>query len=202
MEVILANVTIDPKSTALLIQDMQNELLKGSMPVMPLSGPQIIANCQKLLEKARQVGMPVIYIRVSRRPDRKDAPRPPFGAPSGPAAGPRLTEGTADAEIVPELAPHPDDPVVTKHTTSPFNTTDIEVYLRRFGISTLILTGYSTTGVVEGSLRDARDKDYDCIVVRDCCAAATQQEHNTCMDIIFPRMAWVASIDEVIKAIK
>ena len=92
--------------------------------------------------------------------------------------------------------------MVTKHTTSPFNTTDIEVYLRRFGISTLILTGYSTTGVVEGSLRDAQDKDYDCIVVRDCCAAATQQEHNTCMDIVIPRMAWVASIDEVIKAIK
>jgi biuret amidohydrolase len=162
MEVILADVTIDSKSTALLIQDMQNKLLKGNMPVMPLSGPQIIANCQKLLEKARQVGMPVIYVRVSRRPDRKDSPRPPFGAPPGPAAGPRLTEGTADAEIVSELAPRPEEPVLTKHTTSPFNTTDIEVYLRRFGISTLILTGYSTTGVVEGSLRDARDKDYDC----------------------------------------
>ena len=198
----MAEVTIDSKSTALLIQDMQNELLKGSIPVTPLSGPQLIGNCQRLLEKARQVDMPVIYVRVSRRPDRKDAPRPPFGAPPGPAAGPRLTEGTEDAQIVSELAPRPGDPVVTKHTTSPFNTTDIEVYLRRFGINTLILTGYSTTGVVEGSLRDARDKDYDCIVVRDCCAAATEQEHNTCMDIVFPRMAWVASVDEVIKAIK
>jgi nicotinamidase-related amidase len=113
-----------------------------------------------------------------------------------------LPRGLRDAQIVPELAPRPEDSVVTKHTTSPFNTTDIEVYLRRFGINTLILTGYSTTGVVEGSLRDARDKDYDCIVVRDCCAAATEQEHNTCMDIVFPRMAWVASVDEVIDAIK
>ena len=92
--------------------------------------------------------------------------------------------------------------MVTKHTTSPFNTTDIEVYLRRYGITTLILTGYSTTGVVEGSLRDARDKDYDCVVVRDCCAAGTVQEHDTCMDIVFPRMAWVAGVDEVIAAIK
>ena len=92
--------------------------------------------------------------------------------------------------------------MVIKHTTGPFNTTDIEVYLRRFGVKTLILTGYSTTGVVEGSLRDARDKDYDCVVVRDCCAAATAQEHNTCMDIVFPRMAWGASLDEVVDAIK
>jgi nicotinamidase-related amidase len=64
----MADVTINPQNTALLIQDMQNELLKGHMPVMPLSGPQLIANCQKLLEKARQAGMPVIYVRVSRRP--------------------------------------------------------------------------------------------------------------------------------------
>ena len=87
------------------------------------------------------------------------------------------------------------------HTTSPFNTTHIEVYLRRFGITTLILTGYSTTGVVEDSLRDAKDKDYDCVLVRDCCAAATEQEQSTCMDIVFPRMAWVADADEVIAAI-
>ncbi len=112
-----------------------------------------------------------------------------------------LVAGTRGAEIVEELAPRPEDAVVTKHTTSPFHTTDISVYLRRFGITTLILTGYSTTGVVEGSLRDARDQDYDCVVVRDCCAAGTVQEHEVCMDIIFPRMAWVANADAVIAAI-
>ena len=56
--------------------------------------------------------------------------------------------------------------------------------------------------MVVGSLRDARDKDYDCVVVRDCCAAGTAQEHDTCMDVVFPRMAWVAGAEEVIGAIK
>ncbi len=198
----MADVTIDPKRSALLLQDLQNELLKGGRPVVPLGGAQIIANCQKLLARAREVGMPVIHVRVSRRPDLKDAPRPPLGAPPGAGGAPGLIEGTPGAEVVSELEPRPEDVVVTKHTTSPFNTTDIEVYLRRYGVTTLILTGYSTTGVVEGSLRDARDKDYDCVVVRDCCAAGTVQEHDTCMDIVFPRMAWVASLDEVINAIK
>ena len=199
----MPDTTIDPKRTALLIQDMQNELIKGgAMPVQPLSGAEIIGNSARLLEKARASGMVVIYVVVNRRPDRRDAPRPPFGAPASAAdAGPRLTTGTPDADVVEELAPRPEDPFVIKHTTSPFNATDIEVYLRRFGITTLILTGYSTTGVVEGSLRDARDKDYDCIVVRDCCAAGTAVEHDVCMDIIFPRMAWVATADEVIAAI-
>jgi nicotinamidase-related amidase len=198
----MATVGLNPQTSALLLQDLQNELIKGSRPVVPLSGAELIANCQKLLAKARAVGMPVIYVRVSRRPDLRDAPRPPLGAPPGAAGAPSLIEGTEGAAIVAELAPHPEEVVVTKHTTSPFYTTDLGVYLRRFGISTLLLTGYSTTGVVEGMLRDARDQDYDCVVVRDCCAAATVQEHDTCMDLIFPRMAWVASVAEVINAIR
>jgi nicotinamidase-related amidase len=146
--------------------------------------------------------MPVIHVRVARRPDLKDAPRPPLGTPPGSSGAPSLIESSEGAAIVAELTPRPEDVVVTKHTTSPFHTTDVGVYLRRFGVSTLLLTGYSTTGVVEGSLRDARDQDYDCVVVRDCCAAATVQEHDTCMDIVFPRMAWVASVDDVINAIR
>jgi nicotinamidase-related amidase len=198
----MADVMLNPKTSALLLQDLQNELIKSSRPVVPLSGAALIANCQKLLTKARSVGMPVIHVRVARRPDLKDAPRPPLGTSPGASGAPSLIEGSEGAAIVAELTPRSEDVVVTKHTTSPFHTTDLGVYLRRFGVSTLLLTGYSTTGVVEGSLRDARDQDYDCVVVRDCCAAATVQEHDTCMDIVFPRMAWVASVDEVINAIR
>ena len=175
----MADVTLNVKTTALLLQDLQHELIKGSRPVVPLSGTELIANCQRLLAKARAVGMPVIYVRVSRRPDLKDAPRPPLGMPPGGGGAPSLIEGTDGAAIVVELAPRPEDVVITKHTTSPFHTTDLGVYLRRFGLTTLILTGYSTTSVVEGTLRDARDQDYECVVVRDGCAAATAQEHDT-----------------------
>jgi nicotinamidase-related amidase len=146
--------------------------------------------------------MAVIYVRVARRPDLKDAPRPPLGTPPGGGGAPSLIEGTDGVAIVTELAPRPEDVVITKHTTSPFHTTDLGVYLRRFGIGTLILTGYSTMGVVEGTLRDARDQAYECVVVRDGCAAATVEEHDICMDLVFPRMAWVASVDDVINAIR
>jgi hypothetical protein len=81
------------------------------------------------------VGIPVIYVRVSRRPDLKDAPRPPLSTPPGAGGAPSLIEGSEGAAIVTELAPHPEDVVVTKHTTRPFHTTDLGVYLRRFGVS-------------------------------------------------------------------
>jgi nicotinamidase-related amidase len=55
--------------------------------------------------------------------------------------------------------------------------------------------------VVDGTLWDARDQDYDCVVVWDGCGA-TAQEHDTCMDLVFPRMAWVAMADDVINSIR
>ena len=195
----MAEVKLSPQNTGLLIQDMQNDIVKSGRPVVPLGETVLIANCKKLLVQARKLNVPVLYVQVTRRPDGRDIPKAALGSEI-PLGAPPIVAGSQGAEIVTELSPLPSEPIITKHTTSPFNTTDIEVYLRRFGINTLILTGYSTTGVVEGSLRDAKDKDYDCIVAKDCCSAATEQEHLTCMDIVFPRMAWVASGDEIIAA--
>ena len=195
----MAEVKLSPQNTGLLIQDMQNDIVKSGRPVVPLGETVLIANCKKLLVQARKLNVPVLYVQVTRRPDGRDIPRSALGSDM-PLGAPPLVAGSQGAEIVSELSPLPSEPIITKHTTSPFNTTDIEVYLRRFGITTLILTGYSTTGVVEGSLRDAKDKDYDCVVASDCCSAATEQEHLTCMDIVFPRMGWVASGDEIMSA--
>lgn len=196
----MTEVKLDRHNTGLLIQDMQNDIVKSGRPVVPLGEIALIDNCKKLLIQARRLDIPILYVQVTRRADGRDAPRPALGTEIPIGGPPPLIEGTHGAEIVSELTPLSTEPIITKHTTSPFNTSDIEVYLRRFGITTLILSGYSTTGVVEGSLRDARDKDYDCVVAQDCCAAATEQEHLTCMDIIFPRMAWVANVDEIMSA--
>src|SRR6266571_1069454 len=100
----MADVVLNPKTSALLLQDLQNELIKGNRPVVPLSGAALIANCQKLLTKARAVGMPVIYVRVARRPDLRDAPRPPLGSLPGAGSPPSLIEGSSGAEIVADLA--------------------------------------------------------------------------------------------------
>ena len=88
----MADVTINPRSSALLIQDMQNDIVKSDRPVVPMGGAALIENCQKLLTKAHDVGMPVIYVQVNRRRDGKDAPRPALGAPPA-AGGPALIEG-------------------------------------------------------------------------------------------------------------
>jgi len=95
----MPDVRISPRTSALLLQDLQNDIIKSNRPVLPMGSQQLIANCQKLLLKARQVGMPVIYVQVIRRRDLKDAPRPPLGAAAAPAGGPALTEGTEGAKV-------------------------------------------------------------------------------------------------------
>ena len=193
---------IDPNNSALLLMDLQNDLVKGGMPVEPMGSEALIGSCQKVISKAREVGIPIVYVREAYRPDDVGESPPLLGAKPSSGGGSSLTDGTRGAEIVAELSPRPEDIVVTKMTASPFNDTVLEVYLRRLGVEMLLLAGYSTTGVVAGCLRSARDKDYDCVVIRDCCGARTVQEQEVLMDITFPRMAWVATSDEVIQAIK
>ena len=63
----MAEVVLKPTPSAFLLQDVHNELMKGTRPVVPLRGAALIANCQQLRTEARMVGMPVIHIRGSRR---------------------------------------------------------------------------------------------------------------------------------------
>lgn len=57
-------------TTALLLQDLQNDLLKGSRSVLPSGSETLIANCRKLQDRARALKIPVIQVRLSRRRHR------------------------------------------------------------------------------------------------------------------------------------
>lgn len=196
----MASPRIDPKRTALVLCDFQNGLIMSNRPIEPWGAKTLIANAKKVLDHARMVGMAVVYVRVGYRQDLKDLAPKAF-EPGEHWGSPSLAVGNLEQQIVDELTPEPGDIQVTKHTISPFNNTDIEVYLRRLGVDTLILMGYSTTAVIMGSFRDAVDKDYNVAVVSDACAAGTKEEHDVSMNIIFPRNGWVGTSDEVIAAI-
>jgi len=148
--------------------------------------PPSIANCQKLLTKGAG-GWHARY-PCARGPAsglQRCAPCAIRHAPRRQWA-PSLIEGSEGAAIVTELAPRPEEVVVTKHTTSPFHTTDLGVYLRRLG-SPRCSSPVLHHRCVEGSLRDARDQDYD-VSVRGLLCRRTVQEHDTAWILSFP--AW------------
>ncbi len=170
----------DPKSTALLIIDMQRDfVMPGGFgealgnDVTPLQAT--IAPTKRVLEAARKKGMLVIHTREGHRPDLTDCPptklvrgrgKTRIGDP-GPM-GRILVRGEIGHDIVPELYPAAGEPVIDKPGKGAFYATDLELILRDRGIKTLIVCGVTTEVCVNTSVREANDRGYECVVLADC----------------------------------
>jgi nicotinamidase-related amidase len=170
----------DPKSTALLIIDMQRDfVMPGGFgealgnDVTPLQAT--IAPTKRVLEAARKKGMLVIHTREGHRPDLTDCPPTKLVRGRGKTrigdAGPMgriLVRGEIGHDIVPELVPAPGEPVIDKPGKGAFYATDLELILRDRGIKTLIVCGVTTEVCVHTSVREANDRGYECVVLADC----------------------------------
>jgi nicotinamidase-related amidase len=99
-------------------------------------------------------------------------------------------------QIHPAVAPAPDDIVVTKKRVSAFAGSDLDVVLRSMHVSSLVLAGIATSGVVLSTLRQASDLDYEVTVLRDGCADADTEVHRVLLDKVFVRQADVIGTDE------
>jgi len=170
----------DPRSTALLIIDMQRDfVMPGGFgealgnDVTPLQAT--IAPTRRVLEAARKTGMLVIHTREGHRPDLTDCPPTKLARGRGKTrigdAGPMgriLVRGAIGHDIVPELYPAAGEPVIDKPGKGAFYATDLELILRDRGIKTLIVCGVTTEVCVHTSVSEANDRGYECVVLSDC----------------------------------
>ena len=102
-------------------------------------------------------------------------------------------EGTKVCE---EVAPLPNELIITKKRVSAFTGSDLELILRSQNIKHIVLTGISTSGVVLSTLREAADKDYRITILADCCADLDEEVHRVLITKIFPRQATVINVSE------
>lgn len=141
--------TLDPTSALVLI-DLQNGV--AALPVHPHSSADVIARSAALADAFRERGLPVVLVRVSFAVDGGDI------APGRTdALRPRRAMADGWDAIVPELAGHPGDIIVTKHNWGAFYGTDLDLQLRRRGVSQVVLGGIATTLGVESSARAAHE---------------------------------------------
>jgi nicotinamidase-related amidase len=96
-----------------------------------------------------------------------------------------------------DIAPEPGDIVVRKTRVGAFSTTDLDQQLRDRGVTTLILAGISTSGVVLSTVRDAADRDYQVLILADACADPAPGVHEFLTEKIFPRQADVITSAEL-----
>lgn len=189
-------LTLDRSHTALLIMDYQQDIVTR----IAAHDPGLLDRAATVLAAARAAHIPVIYIVVRFRDGYPEvSPRNPSFAAIRTSG--RMLEGTPGAEIVAQVAPLPGEPVVAKRRTGAFSTTDLETILRAQGITTLVLMGIATSGVILSTVRWAADMDYGLVVVEDCCADGDEEVHRVLTQKVFPRQAAVVRSNAVVEAL-
>ena len=193
---------LEGKSTALILIDMINAVAKGGNEPpynVPPNRQAVIDNFVRLVAHCRQVGAPIIYITTYRRPDNSDAPA--TVADVGGGGGVPMLEGTPAVEVIDELAPQPGDYIVVKPRFSAYYGTNMDNILKSLGTETILVGGISTQRSVEGTARDAKNRDTQCVVVSDCCTAGEEDVHEMTIKHVLPLLVRVRNTDEVIAAL-
>jgi nicotinamidase-related amidase len=187
----MALTTLD-QTTALVLIDLQNGIVGHA--TAPLSGAEVLANGVKLAEGFRAAGAPVVLVRVSFAPDFSDALP---GRTEHQGFGGIPPEGWD--VIVDELSGHPGDIRVTKHNWGAFHGTDLDVQLRRRGVTQIVLGGISTSIGVESTARAAYEHGYHVTVATDAVTDTDAEAHGNSVDRIFPRLGETGSTGEILE---
>jgi nicotinamidase-related amidase len=106
------------------------------------------------------------------------------------------------SELIPELNRQPNDLVILKRQWGAFYGTDLELQLRRRGLSTIILCGIATAFGVESTARDAYERGLEQIFAEDAMTSRTAESHANAIANIFPRMGRVRSTAEIVAALR
>jgi nicotinamidase-related amidase len=188
----MAVSTLDPR-TALVVIDLQNGVT--GIPTEPHSGPEVVGHAVALADAFRAHGLPVVLVRVSFAADGADATP---GRTESSAAG-ALERPAGWDEIVDELSGHPADIVVTKRNWGAFHGTDLDVQLRRRGVTQVVLAGIATSAGVESTARAAHEHGYHVTLATDAMADRSAETHEHSVRRIFPRLGETGSTAEILE---
>jgi nicotinamidase-related amidase len=169
-----------------LVLDMMNDLIhvdgpNGKAPYGEQARARnIIANTRRAIDKARAANLRIGFVRVGFSPDYRECPAnsPIF---SGARKNSIFKLGSWGTASHPDLGQQPADLDIVKHRVSPFHGTTLELLLRTHGIQRIYCSGISTNAVVQAAVRDGHDRDYEMVILEDCCCGLSTEEHEIAM---------------------
>lgn len=160
-------------------------------------GPAIHATCA-VLAHARQHGWPVAFSRIVYADDDSDGNFFTMKVPS--LLG--LKEDSHASQVVPELAPRPQELVVRKTVPSAFFGTALAAWLTQRGVRTVLIAGSTTSGCVRASVVDAMSLGFRPIVLSDCVGDRALGPHEANLFDMQQKYAWVAPWSEALSRIQ
>ncbi len=184
---------IDLDRSAYLQIDMQRRHVDpgvGYHLIDPAKTAGIVTAARAALETARAANIPTVHVATySRRPSPwgfADHRNPFWEYQTGkivpgmgkPRQSGKNVEGSLYAEILPELAPQRDEPVVVKRRYSGFYGTDLENILRGLQAETLFICGVNTNNCVLATVYDAFSRDFRIVILSDACGSMNGDDYH------------------------
>ena len=177
---------------AVLVVDMLQDFVYGALTCE--RAVNIVPATAKLLDAAREAGIPVIFCNDCHLPkiDRELE-----------IWGEHAMAGTPGAEVIPELKLCDKDYVVPKRRYSGFFQTDLDILLKELGVNTIIMTGLPAHMCVRHTSADAFQLGYDVVVAKEATDSFTEQDYLYGIDYLKTCYGADAySNDELIAAFK
>jgi ureidoacrylate peracid hydrolase len=214
-------VELDTDTCAVLVIDMQHDFVspggmvdRAGYDIGPVRAT--IEPIARVSAAARAASVPIVYLQHGYRPDLSDLGAQGsknrviheaagvgdrIVAPDG-REGRALVHGTWNTEIIPELAPESEDVVLRKNRYGGFYGTELDATLRRLGVTSLIVTGCTTSVCVESTIRDATFRDYLPVLPADCTSEPMgQANHEASLAVIERNLGWVSSSADLVSAL-
>jgi nicotinamidase-related amidase len=165
----------DKCETALLLIDVINDLEFPEADQMIDVAVEMARNIQRLKERAREAGVPVIYVNDNFGRWKSDWRRTVEHC---------LEEGVRGRPVVEILRPQDDDYFVLKPKHSGFFSTTLDTLLRYVGANRLIMTGIAGNFCVLFTANDAYMRDYNLVIPSDCIVSNTQKENDDALALM------------------
>ncbi|MEM0908557.1 MAG: cysteine hydrolase, partial [Pseudomonadota bacterium] len=199
-------LALDPSRCALIIQDMQNDVVMEGGAFAASGSPQhcreqnAIHHARQLAERCRTLGIPVIHVWFKVPPG---APGLTLNAPlfEGVLENNALVEGTWGSEPVPGLEAQPSDFIVRKMRMSAWEGSNLETILKATDRDTLIECGAWTNMSVEHTARTGADKGYLMIIPEDACSTMNADWHRASIEYAMQNVAAVTTTADVLAAL-
>jgi gluconolactonase len=193
---------LDPGRSALIIQDMQNDVIIEGGAFADSGAPahaiaqNAVANVADLAAACRSAGVPVIHIWYIVEPGaaglRQNAPL--F---QGVKEADALVRGTWGAAPADGLEAQDGDHVVEKMRMNGFYDTRLDILLRGLGAETIVITGAWTNMSIEHTARHGADAGYEVVVASDGTSTTGEEWQNAALNYAMTNVAKVATCEEI-----
>jgi gluconolactonase len=199
-------LTLDPKTTAMIIQDLQNDVISeggafaGDGGYDHAKSQNVVENVARLAAAARSVGVPVIHVHYVVDPGARGT-KLNAGLYRAVKESNALVRGTWGAAAAPGVEPEEGDLVVEKMRTSAFYNTRLMTLLQGFGTEAVIVTGAWTHMSIEHTARYGADAGFRMIVISDACSSINDEWHNAGLNYALTAIGEVATLEHAIEAL-